>query len=304
MSKKASYILGILATIAIGTYFYNKMCCPECCSAETNVTTPALTDNTGMGDYNMFNLSGKDLTYNCHDNFRFLTDGFNNIQPVNDSINTGIGLLKTYFDKNAKDKLVITGYALNSEKNTSAFPNLAMARANDLKSYFVSKGIASDRFELKGEMRDAWKKSADTLLGPADFKILQGEEVATEPKADWAAKKEAINANPLILYFNSNQSEISLSAAERQKVADIVNYLDNVADAKLNATGHTDSEGDHDKNVSLGLNRANFAKEYLSKNGVVGDKIETASKGPDEPIADNKTAEGKSKNRRTVVTIK
>jgi OmpA-OmpF porin, OOP family len=306
MSKKTSYILGILATILIGTFLYDRFCCQDCCKQETDVpnATPALTDTAGMGDYNIFNLSGKDLNYSCHDNFRFLKDGFNNIQPVNDSINTGIGLLKTYFDKNTKDKLLITGYALNSEKNTSAFPNLALARANDLKSYFVSKGIASDRFELKGELRDAWKTSADTLLGPADFKIMQGEEVATEKVVDWAAKKDSINANPLILYFNTNQSEINLSAEERQKVANIVNYLDNVADAKLSATGHTDNVGDHDLNVSLGLNRANFAKEYLSKNGVTGDKIETSSKGPDEPIADNKTSEGKSKNRRTVVTIK
>jgi OmpA-OmpF porin, OOP family len=306
MSKKTSYILGILATILIGTFLYYTFCCPECCKQETDVpnATPTLTDTAGIGDYKNFNLSGKDLSYSCHDNFRFLTNGFNNTQPVNDSINTGIGLLKTYFDKNAKDKLVITGYALNSEKNTSAFPNLALARANDIKSYFVSKGIASDRFELKGELRDAWKTSADTLLGPADFRIMQAEEVATEKVVDWVAKKDSLNANPLILYFNTNQSEINLSAEERQKVANIVNYLDNVADAKLSATGHTDSEGNRDQNVTLGLNRANFAKEYLSKNGVTGNKIETSSKGPDEPIADNKTAEGKSKNRRTVVTIK
>jgi OmpA-OmpF porin, OOP family len=203
-----------------------------------------------------------------------------------------------------KDKLVITGYALNSEKNTSAFPNLAIARANDLKTYFISKGIASDRFELKGEMRDAWKQSADTLLGPADFRIMQGEEVTTETKVDWAAKKAAINANPLILYFNSNQSEINLTPAERQKVADLVNYLDNVSGSELSAVGHTDGSGDRDLNIKLGLNRADFAKEYLIKNGVAGDKIGTASKGPDEPIADNNTAEGKAKNRRTVVTIK
>jgi OmpA-OmpF porin, OOP family len=294
-----------LGTIAVGTWLYSFMCCPTCCQDQPTETTepaPVLTDNAGMGDYNKFNLSGKDLTYTCNDNFRFLSNDFKNIQPVNDSINAGIGLLKTYFDKN-KDKLVITGYALNSETNNSTYPNLALARANDLKNYFVSKGIASNRFELKGEMRDAWKMSGDTILGNADFRIMQAEEVAAVKTEDWAALKAKINANPLILYFNTGQAQINLTAEEKQKVADLSRYLDNVEGAKLNAVGHTDSAGNRDANVKLGLNRANFAKDYLAKNGIPAAKIDASSKGPDEPIADNKTADGKAKNRRTVVTL-
>lgn len=303
MSKKALYILGILATIGIGTYFYDSLCC-SCSEKPSQVDANVVrSDTTKIGEYKNFNISGKDLTYTCHDNFRFLSNDFNNIQPVNDSINNGIGLLKTYFDKN-KDKLVITGYALNSEKNTSAFPNLALARANNLKDYFVSKGIASNRFELKGELRDAWKISKDTILGAADFRIMQGEEVAAEKVEDFTALKEKINANPLILYFQTNQTDVDLSIEDRQKVADLVRFLDNVEGTKLSAVGHTDNAGDRNNNIKLGLGRAEFAKSYLSKNGIAASKVITSSKGPDEPIADNKTDEGKSKNRRTVVTIK
>jgi OmpA-OmpF porin, OOP family len=299
MSKKTLYLLGILSTILIGTFLYNITCCQNC-----DVEKPQTPVVAATGDYKNFNLSGKDLAYSCNDNFRFLTNGFNNIQPVNDSINTGIGMLKSYFDKNQNDKLVITGYAMNSEKNTSAFPNLALARANDLKSYFVSKGIAASRFDLKGELIDAWKMSADTLLGPADFRIMQGEEVAAAPKENWDDLKAKINANPLTLYFQTNQTDVDLSAEDRQKVADLAKYLDNVADAKLAAVGHTDNAGDRAINTRLGLGRANFAKEYLAKNGIDAQKVETTSKGPDEPIADNATPDGKAKNRRTVVTIK
>ena len=304
MSKKLLYVLGILGTIAIGTWLYNSMCCKTCCQDQPseNGDAVATTENIVSGDYNKFSLSGKDLDFTCNTNFRFLSNDFNNIQPVNDSINNGIALLKTNFDNNLS-KLVITGYALNSEKNTSAFPNLALARANNLKDYFVSKGIASNRFELKGEMRDAWKMSGDTILGNADFKILDAAAVAAEPTEDWGVLKAKINANPLILYFNTGQAEISLTAEERQKVADLTRYLDNVEGAKLNAVGHTDNAGNRDANVKLGLNRANFAKDYLSKNGIAAAKIDASSKGPDEPIADNKTADGKAKNRRTVVTL-
>ncbi len=305
MSKKASYLLGILATILIGTYLYNTFCCQDCSDEKPEPKTDVMiTDTTGMGDYNIFNLSGKDLTYTCQDNFRFLKNDFKNIQPVNDSINTGIDLLKTYFEKNKLDKLMITGYARKDENNTSAFPNLGIARANDLKSYFVSKGIPANRFETQGELRDIWKVDKDTVLGAADFRILMQDEVAKQETVDWNALKTSINASPLILNFNTGQTDIDLSVEQRQKVADLVKYLDNVEGAKLSAVGHTDNVGNKDVNVKLGLGRADFAKEYLSKNGVSVTKIETSSKGPDEPIADNKTADGKSKNRRTVVTIK
>ena len=305
MSKRTLYLLGILATIIIGTFLFNKYCCSDCCMEESPKEVPAVTDGAEPIDFNTFKISGNDFNYTSHDNFRFLADGFNNIQPVNDSINLGIGQLKTNFDKNLKQKLVITGYALSTEKNTSAFPNLGLARANDVKNYFVSKGFAADRFETMGEIRDSWKSDKDTILGPVDFKIIAIEAVADKAKTDdWNALKEKINANPLVLYFKSSKAEIKLTTDERQKIADLSKYLDNVPAAKVSCVGHTDGTGIREKNIQLGQNRADFAKNYLSKNGINAARIETSSKGPDEPIADNNSAAGKAKNRRTVVTIK
>lgn len=302
MTKKTTYLLGILLTILIGTFLYWKFCC--CCSCKNTKEEKVIgTCTTGMGDYNIFNLSGNGINYQCYDNFKFSKDGFNKLLPVSDSINTGIDLLKSSFEKNPNQRLTITGYYTKDEKNTSAFPDLGLARANDVKNYFVSKGIAADKFETKSEMRDSWSMVGDTVLGPIDLFVDNKETATAAPSEDWNALKAKINANPLILYFNTNQSEINLTAEERQKVADISKYLDHVADAKVSAVGHTDNVGDRTKNTQLGQNRADFAKEYLAKNGISADRIISSSKGPDEPIADNATTEGKAKNRRTVVTI-
>ncbi len=303
MTKKTSYLLGILLTIVIGTVLYQKYCC-NCCKDENCKTAK---DSVYVGSktdasFNKLKLNGEGFDYQTNDNFKFLKDNFKTVLPVSDSINLGIDNLKTFFDKNPNQKLLITGYATSNEKNTSAYPNLGFARANDVKNYFVSKGFSASKFDTTGEIRDAWNMSADTLLGPINYKIF-GDE-ATSEKTDWNALKTKINANPLILYFNTGQADISLTEQERQKVADLVNYLDNVSGAKLSAIGHTDNVGDRTINTKLGLERANFAKDYLVKNGVGTDKIETSSKGPDEPLADNTTADGKAKNRRTVVTIK
>lgn len=298
MSKQALYILGILATILIGAYLYPKLCCQDC----HKTPPPPIHSKAPKGISNHFNLSGGEFNYTCLENFNFSLNSFNYIKPIDNCVNTGIDKLKAYFENNPDGRLLITGYALKTEKNTSAFPNLGFARANDVKNYFISKGIPSNRFDINGELKDTWDLDSDTLLGPVNFTITNNQ--TTAKAQDWDAIKEEMNANPLILYFNTNQSEINLTDEERMKVNELAKYLDNVPNAKISSVGHTDGTGDRNVNIQLGLERAEFAKEYLAKNGIDANRIETSSKGPDEPIADNLTPEGKAKNRRTVITLK
>jgi outer membrane protein OmpA-like peptidoglycan-associated protein len=63
-------------------------------------------------------------------------------------------------------------------------------------------------------------------------------------------------------------------------------------------SGHTSSEGDPDRNMMLSLQRAEAVKAYLIKRGIDSLRILTVGHGADVPIADNKTDEGRRKNRR------
>jgi OmpA-OmpF porin, OOP family len=278
-------------------WLYHTLCCSsDCCKNETPTTTVDAT----TAPESVFALNGKNIDYQCNKNFNFLNDDFNAIIPVDTCVDEGIAKLKTALETSGQ-KFVVTGYALNSEKNTTVYENLGLARAENIKNYFESKGIPAKLIETKGEIKDDLIQKDKTLYGPATYSFL---DVTTgAPKEDWAALKAKINANPLILYFNTGQSQIELSASDRQKVTDIVHYLDNVADAKLDVTGHTDNVGDRVANTKLGLDRAEFAKKYLSENGISSKKINANSKGPDAPIANNKTVEGKAKNRRTEIKI-
>jgi len=67
---------------------------------------------------------------------------------------------------------------------------------------------------------------------------------------------------------------------------------------KIEISGHTDADGDRDKNVELSQKRADAVKSYIAAKGVDASRIQTRGVGPDEPIADNKTPAGKQKNRR------
>ena len=62
--------------------------------------------------------------------------------------------------------------------------------------------------------------------------------------------------------------------------------------------GYTDSTGSRNGNLRLSQSRANAVRAYLVKKGIDGARMEAKGFGPDNPIADNGTAEGRQKNRR------
>ena len=70
------------------------------------------------------------------------------------------------------------------------------------------------------------------------------------------------------------------------------------------ATGHTDSIGTERYNQRLSERRAAAVKEYLVSKGIPASKITTIGKGESQPVATNKTAEGRQKNRRVDIEFK
>ena len=74
-------------------------------------------------------------------------------------------------------------------------------------------------------------------------------------------------------------------------------------DANIVIEGHTDSQGQRDHNMTLSQKRAESVKDQLVARGVAADRIKTVGIGPDRPIADNKTAEGRANNRRVEIIV-
>lgn len=98
------------------------------------------------------------------------------------------------------------------------------------------------------------------------------------------------------IYFASGKSKIRpKSRRELNKVADVLNKYEFV---KVEISGHTDNVGNHDNNVELSQARAEAVKAYLVDKGIDGSRISTRGAGPDEPVADNDSKAGRSKNRR------
>ena len=83
----------------------------------------------------------------------------------------------------------------------------------------------------------------------------------------------------------------------------LVEKLKNVNVEIIVAVGHTDSVGTDAYNQKLGQRRADAVKAYLVSQGVPATRIYTDSKGESQPVADNRTREGRAKNRRVEVEV-
>ena len=103
------------------------------------------------------------------------------------------------------------------------------------------------------------------------------------------------------LNFDTNKDTIKPeSFSSLDKLAEL---LKKETSWKLMIEGHTDSDGSDAYNLDLSKRRAGSAKKYLTEKGVPEGMITSEGYGESKPIADNKTAEGKAKNRRVVFTI-
>lgn len=89
----------------------------------------------------------------------------------------------------------------------------------------------------------------------------------------------------------------------RAKLNSLVAAINTVNLEVVIAVGHTDSVGTDAYNLKLGQRRAAAVKAYLVSQGIAANRVYTESKGESQPVADNKTAAGRAKNRRVEVEV-
>jgi len=89
----------------------------------------------------------------------------------------------------------------------------------------------------------------------------------------------------------------------KARLDDLVGKLKAVNLEVVIAIGHTDSIGSDAYNRKLSMRRADAVKAYMVSKGIEANRIYTEGKGESQPIADNKTKEGRAKNRRVEIEV-
>ena len=94
-----------------------------------------------------------------------------------------------------------------------------------------------------------------------------------------------------------------LKPAGKAKLDDLVGKVKGINLEVIIAVGHTDSVGSDAYNQKLSVRRAEAVKAYLVTKGIEKNRIYTEGKGEKQPVADNKTKEGRAKNRRVEIEV-
>jgi OOP family OmpA-OmpF porin len=102
-------------------------------------------------------------------------------------------------------------------------------------------------------------------------------------------------------FFDFNKA--TLKPEGKAKLDDLVSKMGGIALEVIIAVGHTDSVGSDAYNQKLSVKRSEAVKAYLVGKGVEKNRVYTEGKGKKQPVADNKTAEGRAKNRRVEIEV-
>jgi OOP family OmpA-OmpF porin len=94
-----------------------------------------------------------------------------------------------------------------------------------------------------------------------------------------------------------------LKSDAKAKLDDMSSKLKGVNLEVVIAVGHTDSVGSDEYNQKLSIRRAEAVKAYLVSTGIETSRVYTEGKGEKQPVADNKTADGRAKNRRVEIEV-
>ncbi len=138
----------------------------------------------------------------------------------------------------------------------------------------------SDNFEMKGEHAITEPFSKDIPLKP----IKEGEKIVLRN-----------------VFYELDSYELKKeSRVELNKLYDL---LTNNPEMDIEISGHTDSIGTNEYNITLSENRAKSVYKYLINKGIDENRLTYKGYGETEPVAPNDTPEGRALNRRTEIKV-
>lgn len=110
----------------------------------------------------------------------------------------------------------------------------------------------------------------------------------------WTEDRETFKAD--VVYFDYDSS--SIKAGEKSKIESVSSFLKQNSAAAVRVEGNCDERGTEEYNRALGERRALAVREYLVREGVAADRVDTISYGEDKPADSGHSEAAWKKNRR------
>lgn len=201
---------------------------------------------------------------------------------------------------------VVSGSVLEAETNKPVKSDIAA----DIKSSNTSFATASfdpetGEYRLILPLKEIYRITAS---GQGYFPVAEDMDLSAETNFRTIRKNiylQPIKAGQQIrlsntMFSQSSAEVIPSSFAELDKIAETMKAYPTM---EILLEGHTDNQGEVQKNVKLSADRVEQVKKYLLSKGIDGKRIQTKAWGPARPIASNLTEQTRQKNRRVEFTI-
>ena len=142
---------------------------------------------------------------------------------------------------------------------------------------------------------------AMSLTGCASTMALKGDgSNRSSVKITQTAKGVLITSDERILF---DTGESGISSRGQVYIERLSKILKEKAKGNVSVDGHTDNVGDSQLNQKLSEARAQSVKTALVKSGISAGRISAKGHGFSQPIAENKTEDGRQLNRRTDILV-
>ncbi len=203
-----------------------------------------------------------------------------NWEKLRDSLLTGLG---------EGQKLRIVGNYFSDESNSSAYENLGLARAHEIKNKLFPD-LTDDKVELLGRLSSDREGIKEHPFRSSAF--------------SYAIYNESIKEidDKRMMYFPFNSTDRIKDPQIEEYLKDLAQRLSKT-DEKVVITGHTCDIGTDQSNYYLGEWRAEVVKKYLMESGIDATRITTKSSGEKDPLVPNTSEANRKQNRRAVIEL-
>ena len=161
----------------------------------------------------------------------------------------------------------------------------------------IETGEFKENYALKNETPEVVFQGKETT----ENRKLNGNDSKNSTVKEVDQKSKSNGDEKFLIYFKLNSADLDSLAFE--KLNNIAKIVSKSPDSDIIIEGYTDSYGDKNFNKKLSQFRSNIIEGYFVAKGIDSSRIKAIGLGPDKPIGDNKTLEGRQENRRVEITI-
>ncbi len=276
-------------------------------------------------------MGGMDLFVADADNFGNLSNLKNLGYPINthyddDALTLNYICDTTYFSSSRQTEKGMEIFAFNFDRGLATTPvayvrvkvkEMVTNKPVQVEVKLESQPFKTSKFQVqdtdeKGEAMFYVMLNRNYAFTVAEPGYLYTSKFVNQGKANSIGEPEVleIELQPIEIgaevqlyniYFETDSFRI-LSQSESE-LQNLVTFLTNNKDLKVEIQGHTDSSGNAENNRVLSEKRAKSVVDYLVKNGIANNRLKSGGYGDKVPIASNDTPEGRMLNRRTTIKI-